>query len=96
VSNSHAQPHQQSAHQVLGLLVVLDRSARTDAYVPELAATAFGEARVEDLLHMGTQVSYAGRPYDKAIEAQRYHAVIAPLQLRPPATAAPAPSASTS
>jgi hypothetical protein len=27
---------------------------------------------------MGTQVSYAGRPYDKAIEAQRYHAVIAP------------------
>lgn len=31
---------------------------------------------------MGTKVSYAGRPFDKAIEAQRYHAVIA-AQLRP-------------
>ncbi|NEY36692.1 serine hydrolase [Streptomyces sp. PRKS01-65] len=61
---------------------LLDRSARTSAYVPELAGTAFGEARVEDLLHMGTQVAYAGRPYDKAIEAQRYHAVVAP-RLRP-------------
>ncbi|MFF9019296.1 serine hydrolase [Streptomyces eurythermus] len=78
-----------AAKSYLGLLAatlahegLLDRSARTDAYVPELAGTAFGEARVEDLLHMGTQVSYAGRPYDKAIEAQRYHAVIAP-RLRP-------------
>ncbi|MEU6456699.1 serine hydrolase [Streptomyces sp. NPDC047065] len=61
---------------------LLDRSARTAAYVPELAGTAFGEARIEDLLHMGTQVGYAGRPYDKALEAQRYHAVIAP-RLRP-------------
>ncbi|MFI8946949.1 serine hydrolase domain-containing protein [Streptomyces sp. NPDC053750] len=61
---------------------LLDRSARTSAHVPELAGTAFGEARIEDLLHMGTQVGYAGRPYDKAREAQRYHAVIAP-QLRP-------------
>ncbi|MEU0851021.1 serine hydrolase [Streptomyces flaveolus] len=61
---------------------LLDRSARTSAFVPELAGTAFGEARIEDLLHMGTEVSYAGRPYDKAREAQRYHAVIAP-QLRP-------------
>lgn len=31
---------------------------------------------------MGTQVSYAGRRFDKAIEAQRYYAVVAP-QLRP-------------
>lgn len=61
---------------------LLDRSARTAAHVPELAGTAFGEARIEDLLHMGTQVGYAGRPYDKALEAQRYHAVIAP-RLRP-------------
>ncbi|MEU7581668.1 serine hydrolase [Streptomyces sp. NPDC041068] len=65
------------AHQGL-----LDRSARVHAYVPELTGTAFGDATVEDLLHMGTQVSYAGRPFDKAIEAQRYYAVIAP-QLRP-------------
>ncbi|MEE1742781.1 serine hydrolase [Streptomyces sp. BE147] len=61
---------------------LLDRGARASSYVPEFAGTAFGEALVEDLLHMGTQVSYAGRPFDKAIEAQRYHAVIAP-QLRP-------------
>ncbi|MFB7369284.1 serine hydrolase domain-containing protein [Streptomyces sp. NPDC056222] len=65
------------AHQGL-----LERDARTSAYVPELAGTAFGEARIEDLLHMGTQVCYAGRTFDKAIEAQRYFAVIAP-QLRP-------------
>jgi CubicO group peptidase (beta-lactamase class C family) len=65
------------AHQGL-----LDRTAITSSYVPELAGTAFGEARVDDLLHMGTQVSYAGRRYDKALEAQRYAAVLAP-QLRP-------------
>ncbi|MES4907150.1 MULTISPECIES: serine hydrolase domain-containing protein [unclassified Streptomyces] len=65
------------AHQRL-----LDRTAPASAYVPELAGTAFGDARVQDLLHMGTQVSYAGRRFDKAIEAQRYYAVIAP-QLRP-------------
>ncbi|QNT91983.1 amide hydrolase [Streptomyces griseofuscus] len=65
------------AHQGL-----LDRTATVSAYVPELAGTAFGDARVQDLLHMGTKVSYAGRPFDKAIEAQRYHAVIA-AQLRP-------------
>ncbi|WP_129305422.1 serine hydrolase [Streptomyces sp. L2] len=65
------------AHQGL-----LDRTAPASAYVPELAGTAFGDARVQDLLHMGTRVSYAGRPFDKAIEAQRYHAVVAP-RLRP-------------
>ncbi|TXS54214.1 serine hydrolase domain-containing protein [Streptomyces sp. t39] len=65
------------AHQGL-----LDRDARTTAYVPELAGTAFGEARIQDLLHMGTQVTYAGRPFDKSIEAQRYFAVIAP-RMRP-------------
>ncbi|MGV9279359.1 serine hydrolase domain-containing protein [Streptomyces sp. NPDC003730] len=65
------------AHQGL-----LDRSAPVHAYAPELAGTAFGDASVQDLLHMGTQVGYAGRPFDKAIEAQRYHAVVAP-QLRP-------------
>ncbi|MFF8908988.1 serine hydrolase domain-containing protein [Streptomyces olivaceoviridis] len=61
---------------------LLDRDAPASAYVPELAGTAFGDARVQDLLHMGTRMSYAGRPFDKAIEAQRYHAVIA-SQLRP-------------
>ncbi|MGQ4485038.1 serine hydrolase domain-containing protein [Streptomyces sp. SAS_281] len=60
----------------------LDRTVRTSAYVPELAGTAFGEARIEDLLHMGTQVSYGGRSFDKAIEAQRYFAVLSP-RLRP-------------
>ncbi|NLU68275.1 serine hydrolase [Streptomyces sp. HNM0574] len=60
----------------------LDRGARVTTYVPELAGTAFGEARVDHLLHMGTRMSYAGRPYDKALEAQRYFAVLAP-RLRP-------------
>ncbi|MFB7592439.1 serine hydrolase [Streptomyces sp. NPDC056169] len=51
-----------------------------DTYVPELAGTAFGEAQVDHLLHMGTQMSYAGRPYDKALEAQRSFAVLATAQ----------------
>ncbi|MEX0172522.1 serine hydrolase domain-containing protein [Streptomyces sp. LMG1-1-1.1] len=78
-----------AAKSYLGLLAAvlahdgqLARDARVTKYVPELAGTAFGEARVDDLLHMGTLMSYAGRPYDKALEAQRYFAVLAP-QLRP-------------
>ncbi|WP_237330313.1 serine hydrolase [Streptomyces sp. BA2] len=60
----------------------LDRGAQVSKYIPELAGTAFGDAQVDHLLHMGTQMTYAGRPYDKALEAQRYFAVLAP-QLRP-------------
>ncbi|MFH9071994.1 serine hydrolase domain-containing protein [Streptomyces alboflavus] len=60
----------------------LDRGMQVSRIVPELAGTAFGDAQVDHLLHMGTQLSYAGRPYDKALEAQRYFAVLAP-QLRP-------------
>ncbi|GLF99866.1 serine hydrolase domain-containing protein [Streptomyces yaizuensis] len=60
----------------------LDRGVHVAKYVPELAGTAFGDAQVDHLLHMGTQMSYAGRPYDKALEAQRYFAVLAP-PLRP-------------
>jgi CubicO group peptidase (beta-lactamase class C family) len=60
----------------------LDRGMQVTRIVPELAGTAFGDAQVDHLLHMGTQMSYAGRPYDKALEAQRYFAVLAP-QLRP-------------
>ncbi|MFB7103620.1 serine hydrolase domain-containing protein [Streptomyces hydrogenans] len=78
-----------AAKSYLGLLAAtlahdgqLARDARVTKYVPELAGTAFGEAAVDDLLHMGTHMSYAGRPYDKALEAQRYFAVLAP-QLRP-------------
>ncbi|MGW6405085.1 serine hydrolase domain-containing protein [Streptomyces sp. NPDC055134] len=66
----------------------LEREARTSTYVPELAGTAFGDATIDDLLHMGTQVSYAGRPFNKAMEAQRYYAVLAP-QLRPYGYAGP-------
>ncbi|MFD5037448.1 serine hydrolase domain-containing protein [Streptomyces sp. NPDC058378] len=60
----------------------LDRDAQVATIVPELGGTAFGDAQVDHLLHMGTQMSYAGRPYDKALEAQRYFAVLAP-RLRP-------------
>ncbi|WP_409055535.1 serine hydrolase domain-containing protein [Streptomyces sp. SYP-A7185] len=61
---------------------LLDRTALVSHYVPELAGTAYGDARVDHLLHMGTQVSYAGRRFDKSIEAQRYFAIVGP-QLRP-------------
>ncbi|MFJ5074472.1 serine hydrolase domain-containing protein [Streptomyces sp. NPDC088553] len=67
----------------------LDRGARVATIVPELAGTAFGDAQVDHLLHMGTRMSYAGRPYDKALEAQRYFAVLAP-QLRPHGYTGPA------
>ncbi|MFD0078693.1 serine hydrolase domain-containing protein [Streptomyces sp. NPDC127166] len=67
----------------------LDRGMQVAKIVPELAGTAFGDAQVDHLLHMGTQMSYAGRPYDKALEAQRYFAVLAP-QLRPYSYTGPA------
>ncbi|MFJ6063899.1 serine hydrolase domain-containing protein [Streptomyces tendae] len=85
-----------AAKSYLGLLAAtlaheghLDRGARVTTYVPELAGTAFGEAQVDHLLHMGTLMSYAGRPYDKAMEAQRYFAVLAP-RLRPYGYSGPA------
>ncbi|WP_159326876.1 serine hydrolase domain-containing protein [Streptomyces tendae] len=85
-----------AAKSYLGLLAAtlaheghLDRGARVARYVPELAGTAFGEAEVDHLLHMGTLMSYAGRPYDKALEAQRYFAVLAP-RLRPYGYSGPA------
>ncbi|MDA5146324.1 serine hydrolase [Streptomyces sp. AD681] len=85
-----------AAKSYLGLLAatlahegLLDRGARVATYVPELAGTAFGEAQVDHLLHMGTLMSYAGRPYDKAMEAQRYFAVLAP-RLRPYGYSGPA------
>ncbi|MEU0446140.1 serine hydrolase domain-containing protein [Streptomyces tendae] len=85
-----------AAKSYLGLLAAtlaheghLDRGARVATYVPELAGTAFGEAEVDHLLHMGTLMSYAGRPYDKAMEAQRYFAVLAP-RLRPYGYSGPA------
>ncbi|MEU5952250.1 serine hydrolase [Streptomyces sp. NPDC047525] len=89
-----AEPHTphfnaSAAKSYLGLMAamlahqgLLDRTALASHYVPELAGTAFGEAQVDHLLHMGTQLSYAGRRFDKAIEAQRYFAVVGP-QLRP-------------
>ncbi|MEU9930810.1 serine hydrolase [Streptomyces anulatus] len=73
----------------------LDRGAQVSKYVPELAGTAFGDAQVDHLLHMGTQVSYASRPYDKALEAQRYFGVLAP-NYAPSATPGRPRSANTS
>lgn len=85
-----------AAKSYLGLLAAalaheghLDRGAQVAKYVPELSGTAFGDAQVDHLLHMGTRMSYAGRPYDKALEAQRYFAVLAP-RLRPHGYSGPA------
>ncbi|MCB5906181.1 serine hydrolase domain-containing protein [Streptomyces pinistramenti] len=88
------QPHDvhfnaSAAKSYIGLLAAtlahqgaLDREATVSTYIPELAGTAFGDSTVDHLLHMGTHVAYAGRPFDKPVEAQRYFAVIAP-SLRP-------------
>lgn len=48
---------------------LLSREAALSTYVRQLAGTAFGDATVQDLLHMGTQVSFAGRPFNKEREA---------------------------
>jgi CubicO group peptidase (beta-lactamase class C family) len=48
---------------------LLSRDAALSRYVPELAGTAFGDATVQDLLHMGTQMRFAGRPFNKEREA---------------------------
>lgn len=68
---------------LIGLIAVtlirnglLARDRPLHGYVPELAGTAFGDATIQDLLHMGTQVRYGGRPFVKEREAQRYFAVV--------------------
>lgn len=55
---------------------LLDRTRYLRWYVPELGGTAFGDATVQDLLHMTTQMSYSGRPFNKELEAQRYFAAV--------------------
>jgi CubicO group peptidase (beta-lactamase class C family) len=94
------QPHHphfnaSASKSYLGLLAAilirqgkLEREAEVADIVPELAGTAFGEATVDHLLHMGTLMSYAGRPYDKELEAQRFFALLAP-RLRPQAHSTP-------
>lgn len=64
---------------VASMLIREGALARDDVlrrYVPELAGTAFGDATVQALLHMGTQVRYGGRVFDKETEAQRYFAAV--------------------
>ncbi len=62
-----------------GLLRRADEAAK---YIPELASTGLGSARLQQLLHMTTQVRFGGRPYDRVLEAHRFWAVVAP-GLRP-------------
>jgi len=60
---------------VAGVLLrdgLLQREQRLGHYVPELAGTAFGEANLDQLLHMGTAVSYGGRAFNKEQEARRF------------------------
>ncbi|WP_405145752.1 beta-lactamase family protein [Nocardia salmonicida] len=57
-------------------------------YVPELAGTGLGSARLQELLHMTTHVSFGDRPYDRILEAHRFWAVVAP-GLRPPGYTGP-------
>ncbi|MFJ8663456.1 hypothetical protein [Streptomyces sp. NPDC093795] len=61
----HHVPHNASAAKsYLGLVAAvlahkgqLDRGTQVATIVPELAGTAFGDAEVDHLLHMGTQMS---------------------------------------
>ncbi|WP_245677067.1 serine hydrolase domain-containing protein [Nocardia acidivorans] len=85
------QPHLNgsAAKSYFGLLVamiehqgLLRRDALTRSYIPELAGTGFGDATVEQLMHMTTHVRFADRPYDRVLEAHRYWAVVTP-SLRP-------------
>ncbi|EME17159.1 MULTISPECIES: serine hydrolase domain-containing protein [Rhodococcus] len=77
------------AKSYVGLMAALveaqglfDRDDRASKFIPELAGTAFGDNRIQDLLHMGTDVTYGGRPFHRTIEASRFWAVVAP-KLRP-------------
>ncbi|MET9262008.1 serine hydrolase [Amycolatopsis sp. NPDC004079] len=55
---------------------VLDADQPLSHYAPELAGTAFGDATIQHLLHMGTVMDYSGRPFCKPLEAQRYFAAV--------------------
>ncbi|MFJ9367624.1 serine hydrolase domain-containing protein [Nocardia sp. NPDC101769] len=88
------QPHEphlnaSAAKSYLGLLAamlehegLLRRDALTAEYVPDLAGTGYGEATIDQLLHMTTDVRFDRRPYDRILEAHRYWAVVTP-SLRP-------------
>ncbi|MFE5788636.1 serine hydrolase domain-containing protein [Rhodococcus erythropolis] len=51
-------------------------------FIPELTGTAFGDSKIQDLLHMGTDVTYSDRKFYRTVEASRFWAVVAP-NLRP-------------
>lgn len=77
------------AKSLIGLLAALldeqgqfQRGDRAAKYLPELAGTGLGSARLQELLHMTTRVRFGGRPYDRVLEAHRFWAVAAP-GLRP-------------
>ena len=77
------------AKSYVGLMAALveaqglfSRDDLASKFIPELAGTAFGDTRIQDLLHMGTDVTYGGRKFYRTIEASRYWAVVAP-NLRP-------------
>ncbi|WP_275291037.1 serine hydrolase [Amycolatopsis sp. La24] len=55
---------------------VLDADQPLSHYAPELGGTAFGDATIHHLLHMGTVMDYGGRPFCKPLEAQRYFAAV--------------------
>ncbi|PXX54943.1 hypothetical protein DFR70_12284 [Nocardia tenerifensis] len=78
-----------AAKSYLGLLAalledegLLSRKTQVAHYVPEFAGTGYGDATVDQLLHMSTDVRFGDRPYDRVLEAHRYWAVVTP-SLRP-------------
>ncbi|GAB2682237.1 serine hydrolase domain-containing protein [Nocardia goodfellowii] len=78
-----------AAKSYLGLLAalledqgLLNRDSPVAHYVPEFAGTGYGDATIDQLLHMSTDVRFGNRPYDRVLEAHRYWAVVTP-SLRP-------------
>lgn len=55
---------------------LLSRNRLLAYYVPELADTAFGEASLDQLLHMTTAVAYEGQPFNKELEARKFFEVV--------------------
>lgn len=51
---------------------LFSRDDLASKFIPELAGPAFGNSKIQDLLHMGTDVTYGDRKFYRTIEASRF------------------------
>ncbi|MFI7166244.1 serine hydrolase, partial [Rhodococcus erythropolis] len=81
-------PNASMAKSYVGLMATLvealeaqglfSRDDVASKFIPELTGTAFGDSKIQDLLHMGTDVTYSDRKFYRTVEASRFWAVVAP------------------